>query len=605
MRDQFRRSPDRPGLSMHSDKQSNGLPAKPFTPTLSPAFRTTNKSATPLTPRLAAGAYVTPKKQDRSDAVSGHAAHRDETGTPSSGYLSANVTPRSGTRSSRRDGVASSSENTPVGSQPDAPVVRSTLAVTAGYRRTERSPVRAAGKQESARPSRAKSDVLAMRSSRSNMTNDSLGTSPMFFHADDARSSVSSHDADSRSRPHSKHIGSTFIYADGTQDTDTQTDDSIDSTRRRSAGSTFQQGSGRNTSALSPRVRTTRPLSVEARLSGDNGLQPSPDIEEKNGSERSAQMPALSADTTLSVQCSSHRKASSIDSTPQRPSQDLGARRFTPSGSPHLPSAALGALQEQAQPLTPRLAGNASPSQAESRDSSHPLPHSPIKLDFSSHLGDGQAISARTERKILDLEISNSSLLAINRTLERELRKQNAELRRYRRLSRSGRLSMASSVRSASGGLSSLAETDDATSEMSIPSPEELSEDSDSDSFADDGTSSPNTIAEHDARHRANDEKRFMLDLAKHQQLLVDSQKLNQSIKRCLGWTEELIREGKKALEYNVRVSDVEIGGRVLAPDEVDHEISGSRGLLSPAANIEELAPEYINTEDVDVDSQE
>lgn len=586
---------------MHSDKQNNGLPGKPFTPTLSPAFRTTNKSATPLTPRLAANAYVTPKRQDRSDAVSGHSAHRDETSTPSSGYLSANVTPRSGSRNSRRDGVVSS-ENNPAGCQPDAPVVRSTLAVTASYRRSERSPVRAGGNKESARPSRAKSDVLAMRSSR---PNDSSGTSPMFFHADDARSSVSSHDTDSKSRPHSKHTGPTFIYADGTQDTNTPTDESIESTRRRSAGSTLQQGSGRNSSTLSPRVRTTRPLSVEARLSSDSGLQPSPDIEENKPSERSAQTLALSTDTSLSVQYSSHRKASSIDSTPQRPSQDIGARRFTPSGSPRLPSAALGTLQEQSQPLTPRLAGTTSPNQAESRELSHPLPHSPIKLDFSSHLGDGQAISARTERKILDLEISNSSLLAINRTLERELRKQNAELRRYRRLSRSGRLSMASSVRSASGGLSSLAETEDITSEVSVPSPEELSEDSDSDSFPDDGTSSPNTIAEHDERHRANDEKRFMLDLAKHQQLLIDSQKLNQSIKRCLGWTEELIREGKKALEYNVRVSDVEIGGRVLAPDEVDHEISGSRGLLSPAANIEELAPEYITTEDVDVESQE
>ena len=45
---------------------------------------------------------------------------------------------------------------------------------------------------------------------------------------------------------------------------------------------------------------------------------------------------------------------------------------------------------------------------------------------------------------------------------------------------------------------------------------------------------------------------------------------MNQSLKRCLGWTEELINEGKKALEYHVRVSDVELGGRVLAPDELE-----------------------------------
>jgi hypothetical protein len=212
-------------------------------------------------------------------------------------------------------------------------------------------------------------------------------------------------------------------------------------------------------------------------------------------------------------------------------------------------------------------------------------------MDAPSPLVDEQAANARTERKVLDLEISNSSLLAINRTLERELRKQNTELRRFRRLSRSGRLSMTTSLRSTSGGgLSVVSEIDDGMSELSsIQSNDELSDSSDNESsFADDGTSSPNTLADHDARHRAHDEKRFMLDLSKHQELLVDSQKLNQSLKRCLGWTEELIKEGKKALEYHVRVSDIDIGGRVLAPDELGDEISEGRGLLSPAADVPE-----------------
>ena len=86
----------------------------------------------------------------------------------------------------------------------------------------------------------------------------------------------------------------------------------------------------------------------------------------------------------------------------------------------------------------------------------------------------------------------------------------------------------------------------------------------------DDGSLSPGAMAESDLRHRMKDEKRLQLDLSKHQQLLIDSQKMNQSLKRCLGWTEELINEGRKALEYHVRVSDVELGGRVLAPDDVE-----------------------------------
>jgi predicted nucleic acid-binding protein len=86
----------------------------------------------------------------------------------------------------------------------------------------------------------------------------------------------------------------------------------------------------------------------------------------------------------------------------------------------------------------------------------------------------------------------------------------------------------------------------------------------------DDGTLSPDALAASDLLHRKKDEKRLELDLSKHQQLLIDSQKLNESLKRCLGWTEELINEGKKALEYNVKASDIELGGRVLISDDVE-----------------------------------
>lgn len=167
------------------------------------------------------------------------------------------------------------------------------------------------------------------------------------------------------------------------------------------------------------------------------------------------------------------------------------------------------------------------------------------------------------------------------------MRKHTAELRRYRRLSRSGRLSMAPSTRSFSGAaLSTTSEMEEEDSEISFAhSQDEVSDLSDEDSVPDEGVLSPDSLAEHDAKHRAHDEKKFMLDLARHQELLIDSQKLNQSIKRCLGWTEELIKEGRKALEYNVRVQDVELGGRVLSPEELGDVGESGRGLLSPSAD--------------------
>lgn len=261
------------------------------------------------------------------------------------------------------------------------------------------------------------------------------------------------------------------------------------------------------------------------------------------------------------------------------------SRRVTPtSSSPFLPEPLSSPPEQLSQ--SPLITSNPLIQLTDHRDQPYTVPQSPIKFDGGSNAFGEDAINARTERKVLDLEISNSSLLAINRTLERELRKQNAELRRFRRLSRSGRLSITTSLRSTSGGgLSVVSETGDISELSSTYSNDELSDESDQDSL-DDGTVSPNSLAEHDSRHRVDDEKQFMLDLAKHQELLIDSQKLNQSLKRCIGWTEELIKEGKKALEYNVHVNDIEIGGRVLDPDELGEELGRGHGLLSPAAEV-------------------
>jgi hypothetical protein len=196
------------------------------------------------------------------------------------------------------------------------------------------------------------------------------------------------------------------------------------------------------------------------------------------------------------------------------------------------------------------------------------------------------AANARRERKVLDLEISNSSLLAINRGLEKEVRKQKAELRRFRRMSRAGRFSMdpsgsanAASIHDSSpiGDLSDMSEEDE---EGLLP--EDFAESSD-ESF-DENQLSPSAQLERDESHRFGDEKRLQLDLSKHRDLLMDSQKMNQSLKRCMNWTEQLIKDGQKALEYQVRPSDVKLGGRVLVVED-DHEAEEaekSKGLLSP-----------------------
>lgn len=206
-----------------------------------------------------------------------------------------------------------------------------------------------------------------------------------------------------------------------------------------------------------------------------------------------------------------------------------------------------------------------------------------------------EASNARRERKVLDLEISNSSLLAINKTLERELRKQNGELRRYRRLSRSGRLSLAT-VRTASGqsafSLGTVAEDDvEEAEQMSDLEDESDFDDMDDedDSLISDGSGSL-TNASARSRQRARDEKRLMQDLSRHQQLLAESQQLSSTIRRCTTMTDELIRAGNKALDYRVGIGDVKLGGRVLNDEDLDErgfatgseEPEARQGLLSP-----------------------
>jgi hypothetical protein len=116
--------------------------------------------------------------------------------------------------------------------------------------------------------------------------------------------------------------------------------------------------------------------------------------------------------------------------------------------------------------------------------------------------------------------------------------------------------------------LEPLSEIDDFDSE----SEDEDDLSTDSASSVASSTLSPSALAAKDAKKLSKDSKRLKLDLHKHRELLVDSQKMNQSLKRCTAWTEEMIAEAKRALQYQVRVSDVKLGGRVLEREEAHPE---------------------------------
>lgn len=214
-----------------------------------------------------------------------------------------------------------------------------------------------------------------------------------------------------------------------------------------------------------------------------------------------------------------------------------------------------------------------------------------------------RSANARRERKVMDLEISNASLLAINKTLERQLRKQGAELRRYKRLSRSGRFTKtpsSSNLRSPDS-VSAISESDvasiaDGDSEFKIDDQEDdedtetekLSEEEDEDDHDD-------SQSVNDEKHRDADEKRLTFDLSKHQTLLDANIKMNSSLKRCHLVTDVLIKEGQKALEYKVRPSDVRLGGRILRAEDDYYESMGT--------NEDESKSEYSAADETDLET--
>lgn len=191
------------------------------------------------------------------------------------------------------------------------------------------------------------------------------------------------------------------------------------------------------------------------------------------------------------------------------------------------------------------------------------------------------AAEARRERKVLDLEISNSSLLAINKSLERELRKQKSELKRFRRLSRAGQFNVTATDTLVTDRLSTLTEDDD-FDDLDVggrPSSPFMSDPADDYSDEDDEHStnsssaaplSPAAQAMKDEKQRADDEKRLRQDLDRHRELLLDTQRMNKSLQRCLTWTEDLIQQGKKALHYEVPSEVISLGGRILTDDDVE-----------------------------------
>ncbi|KAI2478795.1 hypothetical protein Ptr902_09761 [Pyrenophora tritici-repentis] len=598
---------------------------RPLKPTL--ASNRTAKT-TPLTPRLA----VAPTASSTVSSTSTRTARSsngttprpsNDNVTPVKAFLSSNITPRSSSRKSRVGGDSATStpsvtpSATPNNSRPTSTIdfhkeqgtgysAHGTIGKAVAGTGRPRSTVG----QNSHTTSAPRAPPLA---GIYNQTQSEVGsrkdTSPRFFHANDARPH------DYRPAPPQAEApvrkAPTFFYADGRED-DTPSKQSAPSpplsavsrshsiSRPQSGGPQFfhadsvPESKGRRPILTPPPIPTSPELLPAADPSNEASLRPpspSKDFAHLSYRKGASQVrPAISrgssGNSALAI-FGGHNgsdvgdrngRRSSVASTIKRghvKSSSLSSIDSVTSlrkSSSNEPTAMAPSPLHAEKSVSEKRASAPSPYYTAFSPLGSPIQESPKRnsegktpLEIMNEL----AANARRERKVLDLEISNSSLLAINRSLEKEIRKQKAELRRFRRMSRAGHFAM--------DHMDSLTET----SAIGSASVGNLS---DIESSLDDSALSPGAQQERDEAHRARDEKRLQLDLSKHRDMLNDSQKMNQSLRRCLGWTEQLIKDGQKALEYKVNVSDVKLGGRVLISED-DNEIAEaeeSKGLLSP-----------------------
>lgn len=289
-----------------------------------------------------------------------------------------------------------------------------------------------------------------------------------------------------------------------------------------------------------------------------------------------------------------HARASS----PNGRSQTLGSPAQT--GNSQL-EARSNVSDKVGSPHPARTSWIGTDAEVQSTNFSPKVPQSPSKTHSSLDLASELAAQARQERKILDLEISNSSLLAINRTLEREMRKQSAELRRLRRSTVFPRLPSAGSD---SGVITR--ESEQSSAEIGDSSSDSDSNDQSSHSrLSSTMPSSPGSSRGRTSSARFHDPVQKPLDLAAHRSLLSDIQKLNQSIDRCLGCTNGMLVAGREALEHQkFHFLDAELGPKVLSSSDEgqDSVVEHGKGLLSPVINSKyDLSPwEHAATQSED-----
>lgn len=588
---------------MSADRRKEKLqPARPLMPRLAASASVLRTSPAP---RLAARSPAATTTSPQNTPQNTPSLIQDVKSTPLRQFVASNITPRSSDRKSR--GLSTGSpgfvqNGTPTAARPQSMYASKQTSATSNSRSGSKTRKRSVSTDftqqtideiSSSKPTISSPVIVPVASIR---TDSFESISPVhnnvstFFHANDPKPQPPA------SRPPLHKKTSSFVYANGDRDSLTRDEPKPQiynlversTSRPGRLASAARRSSNVSTASLASPSLSQAPFSPQSPSAFFRAQSPIKDFRKDFPIDGGKLFHLSGASQSTPTLDNRHRRDKSLDSTVSQrnsktfafPSVDWDATSQLSRTNAIIPNiltspASLSAASTNTSPRLMSIDTNIY-EKFQSLDDSVEQLHSPISGPGSSdgipHTQD-LAANARRERKVLDLEISNSSLLAINRSLEKEVRKQKLELRRFRRLSRNtNRTSLLSEDLPTTTRLSTLSEDIENTSgEDDI-----YSNDASDPGSGDEDAMSPSALAESDARHQENDQKRLRIELSKHKDLLVDSQKMNQSLKLCLQITEQLISDGNKALQYQVRVGDVQLGGRVLSPEEQDESRENS-----------------------------
>ncbi|KAK9369764.1 hypothetical protein V1509DRAFT_619039 [Lipomyces kononenkoae] len=318
---------------------------------------------------------------------------------------------------------------------------------------------------------------------------------------------------------------------------------------------------------------------------------PSDTLTPHTGRSASRSTSRLSSSSSTSASTSTLRTKASISTLKSHASPSSVSAPIAPPSihqSGHTPSKFVYANGEEEvlSPRRPALSASASATSAPTVFM--PTPHfHPASPTFSSS-SHGSALStgddltdepdipsatvpvetdtARTNRKIMDLEISNASLLSINRTLEREMRGQSRDLRALKRwIQRHNVGGVDIDVDMHSGSETEDSSIDNESGDESRSSGDEDDEDVTLGPFS----RSLSAMGGKDTLSKSVLERD---ELVKYEKDLLEAyQAVNGSITNCIFMSDVLLKEAQASLAFKVSDEHIRVGGRVLSYEDAKY----------------------------------